>query len=301
MDGKKYISTKRAAELSKYSKDYVGQLARSGKIHAKLVGRSWYIEQDSIMEHLAGRDQHEMPSIDSDISSDDESDISSEFKNHSSKVSPKEKDDSILHTTAEVENNADSEFKINEKTFIEDNLHSEILDSEKTDVRKSVGSSGWRSLWGVPVYETENVDLIPVTNKSTHLKHEEEFDPNDKSNERREIESRSNGGINNFYEPSYRRVDTKAIRSQRLKITEPQHVRVTIPPKFSSKESEPINNIRSNIEISWLNPKLAVYALGSVFLLLTIFYTLSIILVKDSSEKNSIKASWYTFEYHYKR
>jgi hypothetical protein len=46
--GKKYVSSKRAAEISGYAKDYVGQLCRGGKLSAKLIGRNWYILLDSL-------------------------------------------------------------------------------------------------------------------------------------------------------------------------------------------------------------------------------------------------------------
>lgn len=49
--GKKYISSKRAAASFGYTKDYVGQLARAGKIDARLVGRSWYVAEESISAH----------------------------------------------------------------------------------------------------------------------------------------------------------------------------------------------------------------------------------------------------------
>ncbi len=51
IDGKEYISADRAARLVGYTKDYVGQLARAGKIKTKRIGRSWYIEEDSINKH----------------------------------------------------------------------------------------------------------------------------------------------------------------------------------------------------------------------------------------------------------
>lgn len=51
LGGKKYISSKRAAEISGYTKDYIGQLARAGSLQAKMVGRSWYIEVDAIEAH----------------------------------------------------------------------------------------------------------------------------------------------------------------------------------------------------------------------------------------------------------
>jgi hypothetical protein len=51
LDGNTYIPSARAARLVGYTKDYVGQLARAGKLDAKLVGRSWYINEDSIRKH----------------------------------------------------------------------------------------------------------------------------------------------------------------------------------------------------------------------------------------------------------
>lgn len=50
-DGVLYISSKRAAKESGYTKDYVGQLARAGKIDARLVGRSWYVRADALHKH----------------------------------------------------------------------------------------------------------------------------------------------------------------------------------------------------------------------------------------------------------
>ncbi len=51
LQGKKYISSKRAAEVTGYAKDYVGQLARGGKVPATRVGRAWYVELDAIKRH----------------------------------------------------------------------------------------------------------------------------------------------------------------------------------------------------------------------------------------------------------
>lgn len=51
LQGKKYISSKRAAEITGYAKDYVGQLARGGKVPATRVGRAWYVELESIKRH----------------------------------------------------------------------------------------------------------------------------------------------------------------------------------------------------------------------------------------------------------
>lgn len=56
---KTYISSKRAAELTGYAKDYVGQLCREGHVDAKMVGRGWYVYEPSIMRHRFGDAQAE--------------------------------------------------------------------------------------------------------------------------------------------------------------------------------------------------------------------------------------------------
>lgn len=52
----KYISSKRASAATGYAKDYVGQLVRQGKVDARKVGRSWYVNEGQILKH-AGRNE----------------------------------------------------------------------------------------------------------------------------------------------------------------------------------------------------------------------------------------------------
>lgn len=66
---KTYISSKQAAKITGYAKDYVGQLCREGRVDARLVGRSWYVLEDSIREHRFGKDEQpaapvEKPKVD---------------------------------------------------------------------------------------------------------------------------------------------------------------------------------------------------------------------------------------------
>lgn len=51
IDDKTYISSKRAAAITGYAKDYVGQLCREGRVEARLIGRSWYVLEESIRKH----------------------------------------------------------------------------------------------------------------------------------------------------------------------------------------------------------------------------------------------------------
>lgn len=54
LDGKIYVSSRRAAEITGYAKDYVGQLCREGHVEARLVGRNWYVLESSIKAHRFG-------------------------------------------------------------------------------------------------------------------------------------------------------------------------------------------------------------------------------------------------------
>lgn len=51
IDGITYQKVSSAARDTGYTSDYVGQLCRAGKINAKLVGRTWYVEKDAIGGH----------------------------------------------------------------------------------------------------------------------------------------------------------------------------------------------------------------------------------------------------------
>ncbi|MDP2704990.1 MAG: hypothetical protein Q8O71_01165, partial [bacterium] len=49
--GEKYISARRAAEITGYERDYIGQLCRLGKIDCTFVGRGWFVSEKSILKH----------------------------------------------------------------------------------------------------------------------------------------------------------------------------------------------------------------------------------------------------------
>lgn len=54
IEEKKYISSKRAAKITGYAKDYIGQLCREGRVPARLVGRGWYVLETAIQDHRFG-------------------------------------------------------------------------------------------------------------------------------------------------------------------------------------------------------------------------------------------------------
>lgn len=55
-DGKDYISAQRAAKITGYHQDYVGQLARSGKILSRQIGNRWYVDREGLVEHKRHND-----------------------------------------------------------------------------------------------------------------------------------------------------------------------------------------------------------------------------------------------------
>jgi len=51
VDGVTYTKAKIVAKKFGYTTDYIGQLCRGGKIQCQLVGRSWYVAEDSLLTH----------------------------------------------------------------------------------------------------------------------------------------------------------------------------------------------------------------------------------------------------------
>ncbi len=51
LQGKQYVKASKAAADLGYAKDYVGQLCRSGAVDAHLVGRTWYVNIDTLGTH----------------------------------------------------------------------------------------------------------------------------------------------------------------------------------------------------------------------------------------------------------
>lgn len=52
-EGKKYISSRRASEISGYASDYIGQLCRGSKLDCRMIGRSWFVTEESLHLHKA--------------------------------------------------------------------------------------------------------------------------------------------------------------------------------------------------------------------------------------------------------
>lgn len=55
-DGRDYVSTQRAAEITGYHPDYVSQLARNGKVLSRQVGSRWFVDREEIVEHKRHND-----------------------------------------------------------------------------------------------------------------------------------------------------------------------------------------------------------------------------------------------------
>ncbi len=53
---REFISVRRASEMTKYSKDYIGQLCREGKVAARMLGRTWFIDSASLINHQKSTD-----------------------------------------------------------------------------------------------------------------------------------------------------------------------------------------------------------------------------------------------------
>jgi len=50
-DGVEYVKASAVAKKFKYTSDYIGQLCRAKKVDARLVGRTWFVNPESIIDH----------------------------------------------------------------------------------------------------------------------------------------------------------------------------------------------------------------------------------------------------------
>ena len=57
LGGTIYISSKRAAEITGYTQDYIGQLARGGSIAAQRVSGLWYVVEESLKNYKTKADE----------------------------------------------------------------------------------------------------------------------------------------------------------------------------------------------------------------------------------------------------
>lgn len=57
LDGVQYTKASVIAEQFKYTSDYIGQLCRAKKIDARLVGRTWFVNEESLVEHKKSKHQ----------------------------------------------------------------------------------------------------------------------------------------------------------------------------------------------------------------------------------------------------
>jgi hypothetical protein len=55
INGVEYTKAAKLAKQFKYTADYIGQLCRGRKVDAKLVGRTWYVSEASLVDHKNGR------------------------------------------------------------------------------------------------------------------------------------------------------------------------------------------------------------------------------------------------------
>lgn len=78
LQDKNYISAKRASVIFGYTSDYVGQLCRLGKLECQMIGRTWFVSEESIINH--------QKSVALDLSSKDTSGNLSDLSNVASSV-----------------------------------------------------------------------------------------------------------------------------------------------------------------------------------------------------------------------
>jgi len=57
VEGNRYISAKKAAEITGYTSDYIGQIAREGKVRSKKIGRIRFVEEGELKNYTIDSDR----------------------------------------------------------------------------------------------------------------------------------------------------------------------------------------------------------------------------------------------------
>lgn len=161
-DGKKFISSKRASEITKYTKDYVGQLARGGKVTARLVGRNWYIDEASILEHA------NLPSVRAhEVKQETEEGASASLQTQSLQATEEGFVEKKTGTLSRLEN------RLNEKLGVSDDQENDSVlspvevatstDHAFNNTKESQDVDMGES--GRPVYYQEAPEILPLLSK----------------------------------------------------------------------------------------------------------------------------------------
>lgn len=133
--GEKYLKASVIAENFGYTSDYIGQLCRSGQVKATLVGRSWYVNEDSVRKHRKGRYRSTSTKSKEHLREAVEvKSVNSEGKKSAITNTKYENDESDLIPTIKI--NKVTEENINENKDISDEeiTPDEISEIEKTKV-----------------------------------------------------------------------------------------------------------------------------------------------------------------------
>lgn len=84
VDGVEYMKVSAAAKHFHYTADYLGQLCRAKKLDARLVGRTWYVNPDSVADHKETR----YKKLAAEVRAEERADAASDSKSERVKVPP---------------------------------------------------------------------------------------------------------------------------------------------------------------------------------------------------------------------
>jgi hypothetical protein len=206
LEGIQYISSKRAADLTDYTKDYVGQLCRAKKVDAHLIGRNWYVSEEGILAHKRGEGKHSKKEKDTDENFVDEEPIELEMTSESESTDAPATDE-IKTDIAVDESELEEETDIKKENELEESVNEGeyVVPVRRVGTADSVSEVSERQKALVEEmrveYETDTDPLLPpVARKSDdtaqhRLKHEEgRADTADSSVDIQVRQMKDNGG-----------------------------------------------------------------------------------------------------------
>lgn len=162
--GEKYLKASVIAENFGYTQDYIGQLCRSGQVKATLVGRSWYVNENSVREHRKGRYRSTSSKSKEYLrEAVEEKSVSSLEKRVTNSGAKYENDESDLIPTIKI--NRIREENTNENKVISDEK-SDIAEISEVEVKKADLVANERPVFKtvfktIPNYKTGDIHIAP--------------------------------------------------------------------------------------------------------------------------------------------
>ena len=243
LDGTEYMKASVAAKQFKYTSDYIGQLCRAKKIDAKLVGRTWFVNPKSLLDHKSNK-YASLRSKEEKEEEDKSNDVPIKIKAVTPVLKSKTAKSLEAHSNTEAGTRSlRVNYEADEESLIPNiNKHGDGGESKKKTIRVKAFSAKKLRVTGGVVKNTTNfeADELPEVALSGKLsvtpipEANEEITEEEKNLQENDINKVLSGKREQVEETSDK--DQKKVKVQKVKLSQKSKVRFNKKPKKTKQE-----------------------------------------------------------------